>query len=143
MCRNEYMRPSCLACGHEDEHEHQHALTNYLGHSLVYYIHEGETKKPRRRGYGASAVFVGSSTSLRGTAKRLKPHHRNVVGMVPDGDFATEVTSLTRYFSRRSLREQRGRNKTRVAAGLFVPYATSPRLGQMCVLHRCVASCSS
>ena len=143
MCRNEYMRPSCLACGHEDEHEHQHALTNYLGHSLVYHIHKGETKKPRRRGYGTSAVFVGSSTSLRGTAKRLKSHHRNVVGMVPGGDFVTEVTSLTRYFSRRSLREQCGRNKTRVAAGLFVPYATLPPLCLMCMLHRCVASCSS
>ena len=54
---------------------------------------------------------------MRGAAKRRKPHHRNVVGMVPDGDFAAEVTSLTPYFSQRSLREQRRRNKTRVAAG--------------------------
>ena len=54
---------------------------------------------------------------MRGAVKRRKPHHRNVVGMVPDGDFAAEVTSLTPYFCQRSLREQRRRNQTRVAAG--------------------------
>ena len=54
---------------------------------------------------------------MRGAVKRWKPHHRNVVGRVPDGDFVAEVTSLTPYFCQRSLREQRRRDQTRVAAG--------------------------
>ena len=63
-------RPTFLAC--ERDHERERELYTWETDSLVCHMNGGEAKHLRRRGYAASALFVGSSTSHAGRGQTLE-----------------------------------------------------------------------